>query len=84
MVRLIYNLYLLGDGTSGALGVKEVVKWLNRNGHRTRRGECFGVATVHKILTNTVYIGQWSSIGRHPARASASPTRKSSPYLYLA
>jgi site-specific DNA recombinase len=58
-VRLIYNLYLLGDGTSGALGVKEVVKWLNRNGHRTRRGECFGVATVHKILTNTVYIGQW-------------------------
>ena len=83
-VRLIYNLYLLGGGTSGALGVKEVVKWLNRNGHRTRRGECFGVATVHKILTNTVYIGQWSSIGRHPARASASPTRKSSPYLYLA
>jgi site-specific DNA recombinase len=58
-VRLIYNLYLLGDGTSGALGVKEVVKWLNRNDHRTRRGECFGVATVHKILTNTVYIGQW-------------------------
>jgi site-specific DNA recombinase len=58
-VRLIYNLYLHGDGTSGALGVKEVVKWLNRNGYRTRRGECFGVAPVHKILTNTVYIGQW-------------------------
>jgi site-specific DNA recombinase len=53
------NLYLHGDGTSGALGVKEVVKWLNRNGYRTRRGECFGVAPVHKILTNTVYIGQW-------------------------
>jgi site-specific DNA recombinase len=58
-VRLIYNLYLHGDGTSGALGVKEVVKWLNRNGRRTRRSECFGVASVHKILTNTVYIGQW-------------------------
>ena len=58
-VRLIYKLYLYGDGSSGALGVKEVVKWLNRNGYRTRRGETFGVATVHKILTNTVYIGEW-------------------------
>jgi Recombinase/Resolvase, N terminal domain/Recombinase zinc beta ribbon domain len=58
-VQLIYKLYLEGDGNSGALGIKEVVKWLNRNGHRTRRGECFGVAPLHKILTNTVYIGQW-------------------------
>jgi site-specific DNA recombinase len=58
-VRLIFKLYLHGDGNSGALGVKEVVKWLNRNGYRTRRGETFGVASVHKILTNTVYIGQW-------------------------
>ena len=33
IVRLIYKLYLYGDGTSGALGVKEVVKWLNRNGY---------------------------------------------------
>jgi site-specific DNA recombinase len=58
-VRLIFRLFLHGDGNSGALGVKEVVKWLNRNGYRTRRGETFGVASVHKILTNTVYIGQW-------------------------
>jgi len=57
--RLIFKLYLNGDGNSGALGVKEVVKWLNRNGYRSRRGETFGVASVHKILTNTVYIGQW-------------------------
>src|SRR5262245_22458197 len=33
-VRLTYKLYLYGDGTSGALGVKEVVKWLNHNGYR--------------------------------------------------
>ena len=57
--RLIFKLYLHGDGNSGALGVKEVVKWLNRNGYRSRRGETFGVASVHKILTNTVYIGRW-------------------------
>src|SRR5467141_2825217 len=58
-IRLIYKLYLYGDSTSGALGVKEVVKWLNRNGYRTRRGQTFGVGPLHKILTNTVYIGQW-------------------------
>jgi site-specific DNA recombinase len=57
--QLIFKLYLHGDGDSGALGVKEVVKWLNRNGYRTRRGETFGVAAIHRILTNTVYIGQW-------------------------
>jgi DNA invertase Pin-like site-specific DNA recombinase len=58
-VQLIYKLYLHGDGNSGALGIKNVVKWLNGNGYRTRRGESFGVAPLHKILTNTVYIGQW-------------------------
>src|SRR6266446_3056892 len=36
-VRLIFKLYLCGDGSSGALGVKEIVKWLNARGYRTRR-----------------------------------------------
>jgi DNA invertase Pin-like site-specific DNA recombinase len=58
-VRLIFKLYLLGDGNSGALGVKEIVKWLNGRGHRTRRGKSFGVGQLHKLLTNTVYIGRW-------------------------
>src|SRR6201993_3344758 len=58
-VRLIFKLYLLGDGSSGALGVKETVKWLNGRGYRTRRGNSFGVGQVHKLLTNTVYIGRW-------------------------
>lgn len=58
-IRLIYRLYLHGDGASGAKGVKEIVKWLNANGYRTRKGKTFGVGHVHKILTNTVYIGRW-------------------------
>ena len=58
-IRLIYRLYLHGDGTSGAKGVKEIVKYLNANGHRTRKGKTFGVGNTHKILTNTVYIGRW-------------------------
>ncbi len=58
-VRLVFKLYLHGDGRSGALGVKEVVKWLNARGYRTRRGRTFGVGSIHKLLTNTVYVGRW-------------------------
>ena len=58
-VRLIFELYLHGDGKSCALGVKEIVKWLNARGYRTRRGKTFGVGSLHKLLTNTVYIGRW-------------------------
>src|SRR4029077_14320345 len=58
-VRLVFKLYLYGDGQSGALGIKEIVKWLNARGYRTRRGKTFGVGSIHKLLTNTVYIGSW-------------------------
>jgi site-specific DNA recombinase len=58
-VRLIFTLYLNGDGESGALGVKEIVKWLNARGYRTRKGQTFSVGSVHRLLTNTVYIGRW-------------------------
>jgi hypothetical protein len=59
-VRLMYKLYLEGDGTTGPLGVKETTKWLNSHGYRTRRGSTFGVGPVHKILTNTCYAsGDW-------------------------
>jgi site-specific DNA recombinase len=58
-VRLIFKLYLYGDGTSGALGIKELAKWLNSRGYRSRTGATFGTGIVYKTLTNTVYIGQW-------------------------
>ncbi len=59
-VRLIFRLYLEGDGTTGPLGVKETTKWLNSHGYRTRRGSTFGVGPVHKILTNACYsTGLW-------------------------
>ncbi len=59
-VNLIYRLYRFGDGQSGPLGIKRVVSWLNERGYRTRKGARFGVATIHTILTNNVYIGQWA------------------------
>jgi site-specific DNA recombinase len=58
-VRLIYRLYLEGDGGKGPMGVKEVTKALNARGLRTRLGARFGVASVHKILANPVYAGSW-------------------------
>src|SRR5258708_18439936 len=54
--RLIFKLYLHGDGSSGALGVKEGVKWLNRSGYRTRRRDTCCAGGVHIIPTNTVYM----------------------------
>src|SRR5262249_29650957 len=38
--------------------LKEIVKWLNARGYRTRRGKTFGVGSIHKLLTNTIYIGR--------------------------
>lgn len=58
-VRLIFRLYRNGDGRSGPFGVKAITCHLNERGHRTRAGARFGVATVHGILTNRVYVGEW-------------------------
>ncbi|WP_455960057.1 recombinase family protein [Methylorubrum aminovorans] len=58
-VELIFRLYRHGDGTFGPLGVKALTCWLNERGHRTRAGARFGVATIHGILTNRVYVGEW-------------------------
>lgn len=72
-VQLIFNLYLHGDGQSGPLGVKEVVKWLNSRGHRTRRGKTFGVGPIHKLLTNTTYVGRW----RYNTKSAKTQQKKS-------
>ena len=67
-VRLMFRLYLEGDGKSGPLGVKDVAKWLNERGYRTRRGATFGVGPVHVILTNACYAtGKWP-YGRRNSR----------------
>jgi site-specific DNA recombinase len=38
VVRLMFKLFLKGDGTSGPMGVKAVTSWLNEHGYRTRVG----------------------------------------------
>ncbi len=57
-VRLIYRLFLEGDGTSGAMGVKSIATYLNERRFFTRDGGRWGLAQIHAILTRTTYIGE--------------------------
>ncbi|HTO33875.1 MAG TPA: recombinase family protein [Pararhizobium sp.] len=57
-VRLIYRLFLEGDGTSGAKGVKAIATYLNERRFFTRDGGRWGLAQIHAILTRTTYIGE--------------------------
>lgn len=57
-VRLIYRLFLKGDGTSGPKGVKAIATHLNERRMFTRDGGKWGLAQIHAILTRTTYIGE--------------------------
>ncbi len=57
-VRLIYRLYLEGDGTCGAMGVKAIATYLNERRFFTRDGGRWGLAQIHAILTRTTYVGE--------------------------
>lgn len=50
VVRLMFNLFLTGDGKSGAMGVKAVTVWLNEHQYRTRVGARWGIGPLHQIL----------------------------------
>ncbi|MEZ5920527.1 MAG: recombinase family protein [Parvularculaceae bacterium] len=56
-VRLIFDLFLKGDGETGPLGVLSIAKWLNAHGYRTPTGKAFYTSRVHAILTDETYIG---------------------------
>ncbi|CAH1665943.1 Recombinase family protein [Hyphomicrobiales bacterium] len=57
-VRLIFRLLMEGDGTTGPMGVKAAVCWLNERGYRTRGGARWGIGPLHKMVGNTVYKGE--------------------------
>ncbi len=57
-IRLIYRLALEGEGDTGQMGVKAIVKYLNGHGIFTRDGGRWGVGQVHRILTRRTYIGE--------------------------
>jgi site-specific DNA recombinase len=57
-VRLIFRLFLEGDGRSGPMGVKAIAVWLNTHGYRTRGGATWGLGPVHTLLAHPVYAGR--------------------------
>ena len=52
------KLALEGDGTSGPMGVKAIVKHLNARRIFTRDGGRWGVGQLHRLLTRPTYIGR--------------------------
>lgn len=56
IVKLIFQLYLYGDGKSGPLGVKNLVSYLNERGFK-HRSYPFRAQTVHALLRNAAYAG---------------------------
>ncbi|OPH83122.1 recombinase family protein [Nitrobacter vulgaris] len=59
VIERIYDLTLHGDGTSPPLGIKAIAKWLNTRGITTRAGSRWGNQTIHRILTNSAYFGDY-------------------------
>ena len=57
-VRMIYKLFLEGDGETGPMGVKAIASYLNERRFFTRDGGRWGLAQIHTILTRTTYIGE--------------------------
>jgi len=57
IVRLIFTLYVFGNGASGPLGVKRIAAQLNGQGFSTRTDKPFRLQYIGKILRNAAYIG---------------------------
>jgi len=57
-VRLIFRLASEGDGTSGPIGVKNIVSHLNKHRMFTRNGGRWGIGQLHRVLTRRTCIGE--------------------------
>lgn len=73
IVRLVFKLYLEGDGKTGPLGIKSTVEYLNGRGHRLRNGGKFNVKFVDEILRRSAYVG------RYVYNRTDSKTRRAKP-----
>lgn len=57
IVRLIFRLYVQGDGRSGPMGLRKATFYLNERGMTNRQGKPFRIQFIHNILTTSAYIG---------------------------
>jgi len=58
-VRLVFQLYLQGDGKVGPMGIKSIVEYLNGKGYRLRQGGKFNVKFVDEMLRRSAYVGRY-------------------------
>ena len=56
VVKLIFQLYLYGDGKTGPLGINLLTAYLNERNYK-HRNIVFRAQTVHGLLKRTAYIG---------------------------
>ncbi|GHF13903.1 hypothetical protein GCM10017044_04990 [Kordiimonas sediminis] len=57
IVKLIFRLYLHGDGTSGPMGIKKIADTINSKSYRNRNGNKFYTSVLEKILKRETYSG---------------------------
>ena len=77
IVRLIFRLYLRGDGTSGPIGMKRIADYLNTRGYVNQR---FRVQFIGKVLRNTAYIGEHYFNRRDTRRKTIRPKEEWVPF----
>lgn len=59
VVEKVYSMAILGDGNGPPMGVKSIVVWLNEHGYRTRQGARWSVQAIHRMLTHSIYFGDY-------------------------
>lgn len=57
IVRLVFELYVTGDGASGPMGLTQIAGALNAREFRSREGGPFYIQGLQKMLRNTAYVG---------------------------
>lgn len=80
LVRLIFDLYLNGDGQNGPLGITSIVKHLNDRGLRTPLNRPFYSSYVAKILKSEIYTGQGWYNRRNSRTGKARPKEEWVPF----
>jgi len=73
IVRLVFELYLEGDGKTGPLGDKSTVEYLNGKGYRLRQGGKFNAKFIDEMLRRSAYVG------RHMFNRMDSTSRRPKP-----
>ena len=58
-VRLIFNLYIHGDGKSGPMGLRKLAHYLNTRQYTNREGRPFRIQFLQTILRNSAYITRY-------------------------